>query len=53
MTETRRIFTVEEAHAKGWCHDSTACTLCVAERVKLIARLEAEGKFELLWKHYR
>lgn len=48
-----RTFTVEEAHAHGWCHDMTACSICVESRAKLIAKLESEGKFELLWKHYR
>jgi hypothetical protein len=52
MTATR-VFTVEEAHVNGWCHDSSVCTHCLESRAKVIAQLEAEGNFELLWKHYR
>ena len=53
MDVSTRRFTVEEAHAKGWCHDMSLCSTCIQSRAELIARLEAEGKFELLWKHYR
>lgn len=53
MDATGRVFTVEEAHMNGWCHDSSVCSSCVEARAKMIAKLEADGQFEVLWKHYR
>lgn len=53
MDENTRKFTVEEAHANGWCHDSSECSTCAESHAKVIAQLEAEGKFETLWKYYR
>ena len=53
MKLTTRTFTVEEAHAKGWLHNMTECSTCAADREQTIARLESEGKFEVLWKYYR
>ena len=53
MDLATRTFTVETAHANGWCHDMSKCKTCADDRAKTIAKLEAEGKFEVLWKHYR
>jgi len=44
---------VEDAHRAGRLHDGSACSLCIASREAVIAQLEAEGKFETLWKYYR
>ena len=48
-----RDITIEEAHTNGWLHDGSKCPMCIESRERVIAQLEAEGKFETLWKYYR
>ena len=53
MDTVKVIATAEDAHVKGWVHNMMECSLCTAAREKTIAQLEADGKFEVLWKYYR